>query len=54
MMYYKCIISDYFNKLEIGKVYYIQDNWLYNDDHTLILYRIDRWQLDHMFRKEGI
>lgn len=53
-MYYKCIIGDYFHKLEIGKAYYIEDGWLYNDDHTLKLYRIDDWQLQHMFRLESV
>ena len=29
-MYYECIIQDTFNKLEVGKIYYIEDNWLYS------------------------
>ena len=49
-MYYECIIQDTFNKLEVGKIYYIEDNWLYNNSKTIKLYRITSWQLKTMFK----
>ena len=49
-MYYKCITQDTFNKLEVGKIYYIEDNWLYNNAKTIKIYRITNWQLDNMFK----
>lgn len=49
-MYYECITQDTFNKLEVGKIYYIEDNWLYNDAKTIKLYRITSWQLNTMFK----
>ena len=53
-MYYECIIQDTFNKLELGKIYYIEDNYLYNDDKTIKLYRIDTWQLNTMFKLKEV
>ena len=49
-MYYECINQDSFNKLEVGKIYYIEDNCLYNDAKTIKLYRITSWQLKNMFK----
>lgn len=48
-MKYKCIKQDYFNKLELGKIYNIINNCLYNNDCTIKLYYIDDWQLKNMF-----
>lgn len=50
-MWYECIKQDTFNKLEVGKQYYIDNNILYNDNKTIKMYRITDWQLNTMFRK---
>lgn len=50
-MYYKCVVPDCFGKLEIGKVYYIKDNWLYTDDKMFILYYITDYMLNTMFEE---
>lgn len=44
---YKCIIQDTFGKLEVGKIYYIEDNWLYNNAKTIKIYRVN----DYMFEE---
>lgn len=49
-MYYECITQDTFNKLKVGKTYYIEDHWLYNDDKTIKLYYVTTWQLKNTFR----
>ena len=49
-MYYECINQDTFNKLEVGKIYYIEDHWLYNGAKTIKLYHITKWQLENMFK----
>ena len=47
-MYYECIKQDIFNNLELGRIYYIENNWLYNK--TIKLYSITKWQLENMFK----
>lgn len=48
---YKLIVQDYFNELELGKVYNIKDNFIYNSCGNIKLYRVTRWQLENMFEK---
>ena len=50
-MYYKCIKQDTFDKLEVGKVYYIEDNWLYTDNKVFRLYYINDYMLKSMFEE---
>lgn len=51
MKKYKLIIQDTFNKLELGKVYNIKDYILYNDDETIKMYRLSKYQLETMFEE---
>lgn len=48
-MYYECIKQDTFGKLEFGKVYYIENNCLYNDSKTIKLFYITNYQLENLF-----
>lgn len=50
-MYYKCVVRDYFGKLEVGKVYYIEDNWLYTDNKMFKLYYISDYMLHAIFEE---
>ena len=50
IMYYECIKQDTFNNLELGRIYYIENNWLYNNAKTIKLYYITKWQLENMFK----
>lgn len=51
MKRYKLIKQDTFNELELGKVYNIKDNIIYNDKGTVKMYRVTRWQLENMFEE---
>ena len=51
MKKYKCIMQDTFRKLEIGKIYYIEDNWLYNNAKTIKMYRVTGYILKNMFKE---
>ena len=51
MKKYKCIIQDTFGKLEVGKIYYIEDNWLYNNAKTIKIYRVNDYMLKCMFEE---
>ena len=51
MKKYKLIKQDTFNKLELGKVYNIKDNIIYNDTETVKIFRVTRWQLENMFEE---
>lgn len=48
---YKCIIQDTFGKLEVGRIYYIENNWLYNNAKTIRLYYITDYMLNCMFEE---
>ena len=49
----KCMLikQDYFNELELGKIYNIKDNVIYNDAGTVKLFRLTSWQLENMFEE---
>ena len=51
MKKYKLIKQDAFNKVELGKVYNIKDNIIYNDTNTIKMFRVTRWQLENMFEE---
>ena len=53
-MYYECIKQDTFNNLEIGRIYYIENKWLYNKAKTIKLYYITKWQLKNMFKLKEV
>ena len=40
-MYYECITQDTFNKLEVGKIYYIEDNWFKGIN---MIKEIEKWE----------
>ena len=48
---YMLIKQDYFNDLELGKIYNIKDNVIYNDAGTVKLFRVTSWQLENMFEE---
>ncbi len=50
MQKYKLIKQDFFNKLKVDTIYYIdKTNFLYNSDKIFIGYRITEWQKNNMF-----
>ncbi len=51
MKRYRLIKQDTFNKLELNKIYNIDDYTLYNDSGTIKMYRITEWQLKNMFEE---
>lgn len=51
MKKYKCIMQDTFGKLEVGRIYYIKDNWLYNNSKTIKIYYITDYMLKCMFKE---
>lgn len=51
MKKYMLIKQDYFNDLELGKIYNIKDNVIYNDAGTVKLFRVTCWQLENMFEE---
>lgn len=51
MKQYKLIAQDTFNKLELNKIYNIKNNWLYNENKTIKIYRITNYQLKNMFEE---
>lgn len=48
---YMLIKQDYFNDLELGKIYNIKDNVIYNDAGTVKMFRVTSWQLENMFEE---
>lgn len=50
---YKLIVQDYFNELELNKIYKIKDNrYIVSEvDDTIKLYSVTRWQLENMFEE---
>lgn len=50
---YKLVVQDYFNELELGKIYRIKDDrYIVSDvDDTIRLYSVTRWQLENMFKE---
>lgn len=48
---YALIVQDTSNELELGKIYNISGNWIYNDAGNIKMYYVDAWQLKNMFRK---
>lgn len=51
MKKYKCIIQDTFGKLELGRIYFIENNWIYNNAKTIKLYYITDYMLKCMFEE---
>lgn len=51
MKRYRLIKQDTFNKLELNKIYNINDCIIYNDNKTIKMYRITKWQLNNMFKE---
>lgn len=51
MLKYKCIMQDTFGKLELGRIYFIEDNWLYNNAKTIKIYYITNYMLNCMFEE---
>lgn len=49
---YKLIKQDTLNKLQVGKIYKIENNILYNDNETIGMYRLTTWQIKNMFKLE--
>lgn len=50
---YKLVLQDYFNELELGKIYRIKDDrYIVSDvDDTIRLYSVTKWQLENMFEE---
>ena len=51
MKKYMLIKQGYFNDLELGKIYNIKDNVIYNDAETVKMFRVTSWQLENMFEE---
>ena len=51
MKKYRCIKQDTFNKLELEKIYNINNYVIYNDFSNIPLFRLSRWQLENMFEE---
>lgn len=51
MSKYMLIKQDYFNDLELGKIYNIKENIIYNDTGNIKLFRVTNWQLKNMFER---
>ena len=51
MKRYKLIKQDTFNKLELNKIYNIDDYIIYNDIETIKMYRITKWQFENLFEE---
>lgn len=51
MSRYMLIKQDYFNDLELGKIYNIKENIIYNDVGNIKLFRVTNWQLKNMFER---
>lgn len=49
---YKLIKQDTLNKLQVGKIYKIENNILYNDNENIGMYRLTTWQIKNMFKLE--
>lgn len=50
-MWYECIKLDTFGKLKLGKLYYIENYIIYNDDGVIPMYHLSLWQLETMFKE---
>lgn len=48
---YKLIKQDLQGKLQLGKIYNIEDYTIYNVLGMIKIYRLTRWQLENMFEK---